>query len=161
MSERRSPFLHGCLGRHCRGTAINLPSLQTPCAAVPLGSVPGARFRTAVGREALCAVWVFFVGEVTMLVLVKLALSLVPCAKEGCTRRATNVSAMRPSRMIKIPERGTRRTVTAFCLKASPRSWCDKGSCKLAIRAAFAAMDLTRKSLAKLPIPGYLIGLDD
>jgi len=55
----------------------------------------------AVGREALWAVWVFFVGVVKMLVLVKLALSLVPCAKEGCTRRATNVSAMKPSRMIK------------------------------------------------------------
>jgi energy-converting hydrogenase Eha subunit A len=54
-----------------------------------------------VGRVALGVVSVFFVGVVTMLVLVKLALSLTPCAKEGCTRRAINVSAIRPSRIIK------------------------------------------------------------
>jgi hypothetical protein len=91
-----------------------------------------------------------------MLVLVKLALSLVPCAKEGCTRRATNVSAMRPSRMIKIPERGTRRTVTAFCLKASPRSRSDKGSCKLAIRAAFAAMVFDAEKPSETAYSGLL-----
>src|SRR4051794_7057679 len=96
-----------------------------------------------------------------MLVLVKLALSLVPCAKEGCTRRATNVRAMKPSRMIKIPERGVRRTVTAFCPKASPRSCSTRALAKLAIRAASRRWDLTRKSLAKQPVPGYLIGLDD
>ena len=95
-----SRLLHGSLGHHCRGTATSLPSLQTPWAAVPLGSVPGARFRIAVGREA-SVVWVFLVVVVvTMLVLVRLALSLTPCAKQGCTRRATNVSAIKPLRMI-------------------------------------------------------------
>jgi hypothetical protein len=62
--------------------------------------VPGARFRTAVGREALWVVCAVLVVVVTMLVLVKLALSLTPCAKEGCTRRTTNVSAVKPLRMI-------------------------------------------------------------
>lgn len=88
---------------YCRFTAMSLPSLQTPWAAVPLGRVPGARFRIAVGRDA-SVVWVFFVVVVvTMLVLVRLALSLTPCAKEGCTRRAKNVSAIKPLRMIKHP----------------------------------------------------------
>ena len=54
-----------------------------------------------MGREA-SVVWVFLVvGVVTMLVLVRLALSLTPCAREGCTRRATNVIAIKPTRMIK------------------------------------------------------------
>ncbi|MDA9444595.1 hypothetical protein XH98_37110 [Bradyrhizobium sp. CCBAU 51745] len=96
-----SRLLHGSLGSYRRGTATSLPSLQTPWAAVPLGRVPGAKFRIAVGREA-SVVWVFLVVVVvTMLVLVRLALSLTPCAKEGGTKRATNVSAIKPLRMIK------------------------------------------------------------
>lgn len=110
----------------------------------------------AVGREALWAVWVFFVGVVTMLVLVKLALSLVPCAKEGCTRRATNVSAMKPSRMIKIPERGARRTVTAFCPKASPRSCSTSALARLAIGAAFVAIGFDAEKPSETACSGLL-----
>lgn len=110
----------------------------------------------AVGREALWAVWVFFVGVVTMLVLVKLALSLVPCAKEGCTRRATNVSAMKPWRMIKIPERGAHRTVTAFCPKASPEAVRHGLLQGLAMRTAFAAMGFDAEKPSETACSGLL-----
>jgi energy-converting hydrogenase Eha subunit A len=74
-----------------------------------------------VGRVALGVVSVFFVGVVTMLVLVKLALSLTPCAKEGCTRRAINVSAIRPSRIIKYRKEEI-ADCHSFLLKSKPEA---------------------------------------
>jgi hypothetical protein len=62
--------LHGYLHPY-RGTAISLPSLQTPWAALPAGRLP-VTFRTAVGRDAAWVVCVFFTGVVTMLELVVL-----------------------------------------------------------------------------------------
>ena len=107
-------------GAYCRGTATSLPSLQTPCAAVPLGKVPGAKFRIAVGRDA-SVVWVFFgVGVVMMLVLVRLALSLTPCAWEGCIRRARNVSANKLPRMIKHPNEKLAGMSQVFVQKQAP-----------------------------------------
>lgn len=79
---------------------MSLPSLHTPWAAVPAGRLPVVRFRIAVGREAVWPACDFFVGVVTMLVLVTLARSLTPCANAGWPRKAKSVIAARTPRML-------------------------------------------------------------
>lgn len=81
---------------------------------MPGGKLPVLRFRTAVGREALCDPLCMFCGffVVTMLLLVVLAGSFTPCAKAdctkaGCARKAKTSKTAENARMVEHRDDGS------------------------------------------------------